>query len=233
MGLVISLLIGTFGVWFVAHKMVIPSDRLGVTFYVLGFSVLSFFINLLSVPYNALIIAHEQMKAFAYISIIEVVLKLLVAYLLLISPVDKLWLYALSMVLVALIVRFTYVLYCKRHFAECRFLWGFDRRLLSRMFAFSGWAFLGNGAIVLKDQGSNVLLNLFGGPAVNAARGIAMQVNAAVYSFVMNFMQASNPQITKNYASGNLEAMYSLIIRCSKFSFFYHVDDLVAPLCGR
>lgn len=125
--------------------MVIPSDRLGVTFYVLGFSVLSFFINLLSVPYNALIIAHEQMKAFAYISIIEVVLKLLVAYLLLISPVDKLWLYALSMVLVALIVRFTYVLYCKRHFAECRFLWGFDRRLLSRMFAFSGWAFLGNG----------------------------------------------------------------------------------------
>ena len=231
MGLVISLLIGTFGVWFVAHKMVIPSDRLGVTFYVLGFSVLSFFINLLSVPYNALIIAHEQMKAFAYISIIEVVLKLLVAYLLLISPVDKLWLYALSMVLVALIVRFTYVLYCKRHFAECRFLWGFDRRLLSRMFAFSGWAFLGNGAIVLKDQGSNVLLNLFGGPAVNAARGIAMQVNAAVYSFVMNFMQASNPQITKNYASGNLEAMYSLIIRCSKFSFFIMLMILL-PLCA-
>ena len=231
MGLVISLLIGTFGVWFVAHKMVIPSDRLGVTFYVLGFSVLSFFINLLSVPYNALIIAHEQMKAFAYISIIEVVLKLLVAYLLLISPVDKLWLYALSMVLVALIVRFTYVLYCKRHFAECRFLWGFDRRLLSRMFAFSGWAFLGNGAIVLKDQGSNVLLNLFGGLAVNAARGIAMQVNAAVYSFVMNFMQASNPQITKNYASGNLEAMYSLIIRCSKFSFFIMLMILL-PLCA-
>lgn len=135
------------------------------------------------------------------------------------------------MVLVALIVRFTYVLYCKRHFAECRFLWGFDRRLLSRMFAFSGWAFLGNGAIVLKDQGSNVLLNLFGGPAVNAARGIAMQVNAAVYSFVMNFMQASNPQITKNYASGNLEAMYSLIIRCSKFSFFIMLMILL-PLCA-
>jgi Na+-driven multidrug efflux pump len=133
--------------------------------------------------------------------------------------------------LVALIVRFTYVLYCKRHFAECRFLWGFDRRLLSRMFAFSGWAFLGNGAIVLKDQGSNVLLNLFGGPAVNAARGIAMQVNAAVYSFVMNFMQASNPQITKNYASGNLEAMYSLIIRCSKFSFFIMLMILL-PLCA-
>lgn len=218
-GLVITLLIGAFGVWFVGHKMVISADRLEVALYVLGFSTLSFFINLLSIPYNALIIAHEQMKVFAYISIIEVILKLLVAYLLLVSPVDKLWLYALSMVLVALIVRFTYVAYCKHHFAECRFMWGFDKQLLSRMFAFSGWAFLGNGAIVLKDQGSNVLLNLFGGPAVNAAQGIAMQVNAAVYNFVLNFMQASNPQITKNYAAGNLEAMYSLIIRCSKFSF--------------
>ncbi len=230
-GLVITLLIGAFGVWFVGHKMVISADRLEVALYVLGFSTLSFFINLLSIPYNALIIAHEQMKVFAYISIIEVILKLLVAYLLLVSPVDKLWLYALSMVLVALIVRFTYVAYCKHHFAECRFMWGFDKQLLSRMFAFSGWAFLGNGAIVLKDQGSNVLLNLFGGPAVNAAQGIAMQVNAAVYNFVLNFMQASNPQITKNYAAGNLEAMYSLIIRCSKFSFFIMLMILL-PLCA-
>lgn len=125
------------------------------------------------------------------------------------------------------------VLYCKRHFAECRFLWGFDRRLLSRMFAFSGWAFLGNGAIVLKDQGKQRPLNLFGGPAVNAARGIAMQVNAAVYSFVMNFMQASNPQITKNYASGNFKRRCIPRSSGAASSAFYHVDDLVAPLCGR
>ena len=142
MGLIICLLIGTFGVWFVENKMVIPADRMNVTLYVLGFSTLSFFINLLSVPYNALIIAHEQMKAFAYISIVEVVLKLVVAYLLIVAPLDKLWLYALSMVLVSLIVRGVYAIYCGRHFEECRFVWGFDRRLLSQMFVFSGRAFL-------------------------------------------------------------------------------------------
>ena len=231
MGLIICLLLGTFGVWFVENKMVIPPARLDTTLYVLLFSTLSFFINLLSIPYNALIIAHEQMKAFAYISIVEVVLKLVVAYLLIVAPVDKLWLYALSMVVVSLIIRFIYALYCKRHFTECHFVWGFDKRLLSRMFAFSGWAFLGNGVIVLKDQGGNILLNIFGGPAVNAARGIAMQVNSAVYSFVSNFMQASNPQITKQYASGNLESMHSLIIKSTKFGFFILLLLLV-PLCA-
>lgn len=220
LGIIICLLIGTFGLWFLKNKMVIPSERLDVSLYVLLFSTISFFINLLSVPYNALIIAHEQMKAFAYISIVEAVLKLAVAFLLIIAPIDKLWLYALSMVIVALIVRSTYTIYCKRHFSEAHFVLGFDKKLLSQMFSFSGWAFLGNGIVVLKDQGSNILLNLFGGPAVNAARGIAMQVNNAVYSFVTNFMQASNPQITKNFAGGRLEEMHSLIIWSCKFSFF-------------
>lgn len=220
MGLVITLLIGTFGVWFVEHKMVISADCLDVALYVLGFSTLSFFINLLSVPYNALIIAHEQMKAFAYISVVEVALKLVVAYSLVIFSLDKLGLYALSMVLVALIVRFTYIVYCKCHFAECRFVWGFDRRLLSKMFVFSGWAFLGNGSFVLKEHGVNILLNIFCGPAVNAARGITSQVTGAVTLFVSNFMQAVNPQITKLYSSGNLQDMYCLILKSSRFSFY-------------
>lgn len=231
MGVVICLLIATFGVWFVENKMVIPDGRMDVTLYVLLFSALTFFINLLSVPYNALIIAHEQMKAFAYISIVEVALKLLVAYLLLVVLVDKLLLYAFCMVVVSLIVRSVYAIYCKRHFEECRFVWGFDKQLLSKMFVFSGWAFLGNGVVVLKDQGSNILLNIFAGPTVNAARGIAMQVNAAVYSFVTNFMQASNPQITKNYAARDLDAMHSLIIWSSKFSFFIMLIILL-PLCA-
>ena len=220
MGLVICLLIGTFGVWFVENKMVIPVERLDVTFYVLWFSTLSFFINLLSIPYNALIIAHEQMKAFAYVSIVEVVLKLVVAYLLIVSPVDKLWLYALSMVLVSLIIRSVYAVYCKRHFAECRFIWGFDKGLLSRMFVFSGWAFLGNGSFVLKEHGVNLLLNVFCGPAVNAARGITSQVTNAVTLFVNNFMQAVNPQITKSYSSGDLPEMHRLIFKSSRFSFY-------------
>lgn len=220
MGLFICLLIGTFGVWFVGNKMVIPADRLDVTFYVLWFSTLSFFINLLSIPYNALIIAHEQMKAFAYISIVEVALKLAVAYLLIVSPVDKLWLYALSMVLVSLIIRSVYAVYCKRHFAECRFVWGFDKGLLSRMFVFSGWAFLGNGSFVLKEHGVNLLLNVFCGPAVNAARGITSQVTNAVTLFVNNFMQAVNPQITKSFSSGDLPEMHRLIFKSSRFSFY-------------
>ncbi len=200
--------------------MVIPANRLDVALYVLGFSTLSFFINLLSVPYNALIIAHEQMKAFAYISIVEVTLKLVVAYLLIIFPLDKLWLYALSMVLVALVVRFMYAVYCKHLFEECRFVWGFDRRLLSKMFVFSGWAFLGNGSFVLKEHGVNILLNMFCGPAVNAARGITSQMTGAVTLFVSNFMQAVNPQITKLYSSGNLRDMHRLIFNSSRLSFY-------------
>lgn len=230
-GLIISLLIATFGVWFVENKMVIPSERMDVALYVLLFSTLSFFINLLSVPYNALIIAREQMKAFAYISILEIVLKLLVAYLLMVTSSDKLMLYAFCMVVVSLIVRSVYTIYCKRNFEECRFVRGFDKKLLSKMFAFSGWAFLGNGVVVLKEQGSSVLLNLFGGPMVNAAQGIAMQVNAAVYSFVSNFMIASNPQITKNCAAGDLNSMHSLIIRSEKFGFFILLIILL-PLCA-
>ena len=171
------------------------------------------------------------MKAFAYISVVEAILKLAVATLLLVISADKLWLYAIAMMMVALLVRSIYAVYCKRHFPECHFIWTFDKRLLSQMFSFSGWAFLGNGVVVLKDQGTGILLNIFGGPAVNAAQGIAMRVNAAVYSFVSNFMQASNPQITKNYAAGNLDAMHSLIVRSGKFGF-YILLMILLPLCA-
>lgn len=220
MGLIICLLIGTFGVWFVENKMVVPSGRLDVTLYVLFFSALSFFINLLSVPYNALIIAHEQMKAFAYISIVEAILKLTVAYLLIVASWDKLFLYAFCMVVVSLIVRSIYAIYCRHHFEECHFVWGFDKQLLSKMFTFSGWAFLGNGSVVLKEHGVNILLNIFCGPAVNAARGITSQVANSVMLFVTNFMQAVNPQITKSYSSGDLLEMHRLIFKSSRFSFF-------------
>lgn len=220
MGLLICLLISTFGTWFVENKMVIPVDRLNVAFFVLWFSTLSFFTNLLSIPYNALILAHEQMKVFAYIGIVEVLLKLGVACLLVISPLDKLWLYSLSMVIVALIIRFIYVLYCKHHFEECCFVWVFDKLLLLKMFSFSSWAFLGIGSSVLKDHGVNVLLNIFCGPAVNAARGIATQVTNAVNLFIMNFMQAVNPQITKLYSSGDFSEMHRLIFKSSRFSFY-------------
>lgn len=220
MGLLISLLIATFGVWFVECKMVIPTTRIQTAIGVLFLSAASFFINLLSVPYNALIIAHEQMKAFAYISVVEAVLNLLTAYLLIVVSCDKLLLYAFCMVLVSLLVRMIYAVYCKRHFSECCFVKGFDGRLLSRMFTFAGWAFLGNGSFVLKEHGVNLLLNVFCGPSVNAARGITSQVTRAVTLFVSNFMQAVNPQITKSFSSGNLEEMHRLILKSSRFSFY-------------
>lgn len=219
-GLIICLLIGTFGVWFVENKMVIPDGRLRVTIYVLLFSTLALLINLLSVPYNALIIAHEKMKAFAYIGIVESVLRLLIAYLLLVSPTDKLFLYALCMVLVSLIVRSIYAIYCKRHFMECHFVLGFNKQLLSKMFAYSGCVILGNGSFVFKEHGVNILLNIFCGPVVNAARSITSQVTSAVTMFVSNFMQAINPQITKLYSSGNLDEMHRLIFRSSRFSIY-------------
>ena len=232
MGLIICLLLGTFGVWFVENKMVIPPARLDTTLYVLLFSTLSFFINLLSIPYNALIIAHEQMKAFAYISIVEVVLKLVVAYLLIVAPMDKLWLYALSMVVVSLIVRSVYALYCKRHFTECHFVWGFDKRLLSKMFVFSGWAFWGASSMVLREHGVNILLNIFCGPVVNAARGITTQVTNAATLFINNFMQAVNPQITKSFSAGDLKEMHRLIFKSSRFSFYLMLMIAIPLLKG-
>lgn len=219
-GIVICILMGTFGIWFIEHKLIIPVDRLDAASYVLLFSTASFFFTLISVPYNALIIAHEQMKAFAYIGIVEVVLKLFVAYLLIVLSCDKLILYGLCLVCVSLVIRTIYVLYCKRHFAECRFTFELDKRLLSQIFVFSGWAFLGNGSFVVKEHGVNILLNMFCGPVVNAARGITSQVTTAVTLFVSNFMQAVNPQITKSYSSGDLENMHRLIFKSSRFSFY-------------
>lgn len=229
--LLLWLVMEIVGVWFVNTQMVIPSDRLVAATWVLRFSLLAFVINLLSVPYNAIIIAHEKMSIFARISILEVVLRLLVAYVLFVSPVDKLKLYACLIVLVALMVRVIYGVYCKRNFKESRFMLVFDKPFLRSMSSFTGWSFIGGGIVILKDQGGNLLLNIFGGPAVNAARGIAMQVNAGVFSFVSNFMTASNPMITKSYAQKDLQTMHNLILRTQKFGFFILLI-LFLPLCA-
>ena len=231
MALVICLIAEVAGVWFLNNKMVMPVDRLYAAHWVLQLSILTFLVNLISVPYNAVIIAHERMSAFAYISILEVVLKLVIVYLLYVSPVDKLIVYAVLLALVAVVIRLVYGSYCKRHFEEARYRLCFDKKLLRDMFGFIGWAFWGNAMVVLKDQGTNVLLNLFCGPAVNAARGVAMQVNNAVYSFVQNFMMAVNPQITKSYSAGSIADMHKLIIRSAKFGFFILLM-LLMPICA-
>lgn len=220
LAVLIALLAEAVGVWFLNVKMNIPDARMVAANWVFQFSILTFAINLISVPYNASIIAHERMSAFAYISILEAIGKLAIAFLIIISPMDKLIFYAILMCAVALIVRFAYGAYCKKHFEECTYHFIFDKDLLKRMFGFAGWNFIGATSGVLRDQGGNIVINLFCGPAVNAARGIAFQVNTAVYGFVSNFMTALNPQITKSYAAGDRDYMMTLIYQGARLSFY-------------
>lgn len=220
MSIVIVILAEIAGVWFLNAKMVIPAERLYAANWVLQFSILSFVLALISVPYNACIIAHEKMSAFAYITIYEAIMKLIVAYTVFITPFDKLITYAVLLFLIALSLRLIYGVYCTRHFEECHYHFVFDKKMLKHMGGFAGWTMIGNLSYVGYSQGLNILLNIFFGPSVNAARGVAMQVNEKVSSFCTNFQMALNPQITKSYAVNDLKRMHTLIFASSKYSFF-------------
>lgn len=210
----------TLGLWFLMNKLVIPESRMTAALWVYQCSILACCVTIMSAPYNADIIAHEKMSAFAYISILEVSFKLLIVYLLLVSPIDKLIAYAILTLSVQLLIRFIYSRYCHKHFEESYIEFGINKPLFKEMLSFAGWSFWGNLAYILYTQGLNMMLNIFFGPIVNAARGIAVQVQAAVQQFVSGFQTALNPQITKNYATGDLEMMHSLMFRSARFSFF-------------
>ena len=219
---VIFVLMETVGVWFLNNKMTIPLERMTAANWVFQASIVSFLMGLFTVPYNASIISHERMSAFAYIGILDVVLKLAIVLFIAYSPwnFDKLIVYALLLVAVALSMQFIYIVYCKRNFIECRLRLFFDKSCWKEMSSFAGWNFIGCTAGLLKDQGVNILLNLFGGPVLNAARGISTTVNNAIGAFSSNFMVALNPQITKSYAVGERQYMFSLVERGSRFSFY-------------
>lgn len=218
---VLVLILGeTIGLWFVLNKLVVPEGREVAAMWVYQCSILASLISIISVPYNADIIANERMAAFAYISIIEVILKLLIVFVLTIISADKLISYAILVVCVQILIRFVYVRYCSRHFDESKYKHIVDKLLLREMASFAGWSFFGNFASVLYGQGVNILLNVFYGPVVNAARGIAVQVQTAIQQFASSFQVAVNPQITKSYATGDLERMQCLIFKSSRFSFF-------------
>lgn len=218
--LLIIPVIEIVGLWFLNYKMVIPIERLAAANWVFQFSVITFAINLMSVPYNASIVAHERMSVFAYISLFDAVAKLFVAFSLLRNPFDRLIYYGLFILLIGLIQRIIYAWYCKKNFKECRYKMAFDYQTTKDMFGFAGWNFIGSSSAVLRDQGGNMIINLFCGPAVNAARGVAMSVNTAVTGFVGSFMTAINPQITKCYASGDYDYMFRLIFQGARFSFY-------------
>lgn len=216
-GIVIAELLG---VWFLNEKMIIPNDRLYAANWVFQLSLLSLAIDMLSVPYNACIIAHEKMSTFAYISIYEVVIKLLIAWLIVISPIDKLIFYTILMCFVSLSIRIFYSYYCQRNFVECKYKFAWNKELLKQMFGFAGWNIIGISAGMLREQGGNLLINLFAGPNVNAAKAIASQVNGAVYRFTSNFMMAVNPQITKSYAVNDYEYMMKLVYQSARLSCY-------------
>lgn len=218
--ILVLILLETIGIWFLNCKMVIPNNRMVAANWVFQFSIITFCVNLWSIPYNACIIAHEKMSAFAYISIIEAISKLAICFLVKQSAVDRLMLYALLMLIVGLVIRFLNGWYCKKNFSECRYKAELDEGLLKEMFTFSGWNFLGATSSVLNTQGINLILNVFFGPSVNAARGIAVSLSNAVVGFANNFMVALNPQITKNYASCNFDYAYTLVFQGARLSYY-------------
>lgn len=217
---IILIISETIGLWFLNTKLVIPAERLGAANWVFQFSVFALIVTVISVPYNATIIAHERMSVYAYVSIIEVALKLFIVFVLQWFGFDKLKFYAVLVFVVALIIRIIYWLYTKRNFKECNYLFSWDKTLFKTLISYGGWNLWGNFAIVSINQGINILLNLFFGPTINAARGIAFQVNVAINGFVSNFQMALNPQIVKSFAKGDREYMHKLIFQGSKYSFF-------------
>lgn len=220
LAVIIIIIAEVVGVWFLNNKMVIPPSRIFAANWVLQLSILAFAINLISVPYNAAIIAHEKMSAFAYISIYEVIMKLAICYSLFVSPVDKLITFAILLFLLSLSLRLIYGIYCKRKFKECTYRFFIDKNLIKQIAGFAGWSSFTLVAYSLYTSGLNILLNLFFGPTVNAARAIAVQVQNAIQGFSKNFQIALNPQIIKSYADNKIQRVYSLIYAGTKFSFF-------------
>ncbi len=218
--LIIVLLAETIGLWFFYAKMTIPPPRLDAAMWVYQISIVSCVVSMLQVPYNAAIIAHENMKVYAYVGIVEVFIRLIIVYLLTILPIDKLVFYAFMLFLLQCGITFYYRAYCVRQYAESHLTLCKEKQLYSNMFKYAGSDLIGNISVLAQGQGLNLLLNVFFGPAVNAARAIAYQVQGAITQFSGNFMTAVKPQIIKSYAEGDEKSMWRLVIDSSCFSFY-------------
>lgn len=220
LALLLFLVAETAGLWFVNTQMSIPDDRLIAANWVYQFSIVTTLFSIINIPFYSEIVAHERMSAFAYISIFDIALKLAVVYMLYISPIDKLIFYSFLLMSIQIIDITFYIVYCKRNFAEVKFRFRIDKVLVGEMSKFAGWCLIGNLAFVCYTQGLNILLNIFFGPVVNAARAIAVQVQTAVMSFIQNFQTAVSPQITKSYAQQDIFRLEELLEKTTKYSFY-------------
>lgn len=223
------LLAETIGLWYINNKMVFPHNRFFAVNVVYQFSVLTFLLNIIQVPYNALIVARERMNMYAYVSVLEAVLKLIIVFLLVYFESDKLITYSILTFIVAFVIRLTYQIYCRREFVESKYKFQYDKQYYKELISYSGWNLFGNIAAVAKGQGVNIILNLFFGTVVNAAYGITNQVVGAINLFVTNLQLAFNPQIVKSFSQGNLEKSHYLILQGSKFCF-YLLLIIVTPI---
>ena len=220
LAVIIFILLETVGRWFLNEKMNIAENRVYAANWVFHCSVLTFCINLISIPYNAAIIAYERMSAFAYVSIFEVGLKLVLVYVLYLLAGDVLIVYSVFMLIVAVILRSIYGFYCACNFKECKYRLCFDKIQFKSILNLCGWNFIGSSANILNNQGINLLINLFFGVTLNAARGLATQVDGAINTFVQNFMMALNPQITKSYAAEDFIQVNKMVGFGTKIAFF-------------
>ena len=217
---IIIILAETVGLWFLHNKLIIPADRMLAAEWVFHFSIITVFFTLTQVPYNACIIAHEKMKIFAYVSIVDAVCKLLIVYALLIGTMDKLILYAILHCALQLSILTFYRFYCTKQFHEARFKFCLDKPILKEIVGFSGWSLFANSARALNNQGIILLLNMFFTPAIVTARSISLQVEMTAYQFMTNFQTATVPQIVKRYAQQDYSGSKALLLNMTRFSFY-------------
>lgn len=209
----------TIGLWFLYEKMSIPVDRFDAAFWVYQFAIASTMVTIIQVPYNALIIAHEKMHIFAYVSIFEAILKLLIVYILLVISFDKLVVYGILMFLVSLFISMFYRGYVIRNYKESHFSFSFDKEIVKSMLHFSGWNIFGTLGSLLSVHGITIILNIFFGPIAVAARAISMQVDAGLNQFANGFQQAVNPQLVKLYATNQIKELNNLLYQNAKYAF--------------
>ena len=229
LGILIVFLLETIGLWFVNVKMTIPDNRLMAANVVYQLSILSFLVQIVAIPYIALVIAHEKMKVFAYIGVIEAIGRLLIVYVLMIQPWDNLIIYGILILLLSVGISFSYVLYCWRHYPESIYHWYWNTIEIKELFGFSGWHFLGTFSTTCRSQGINILLNIIFNPAINASRAIAFQVNSHLMQLSNNFFTALKPQIYKTYAVGDYVSLYKLLFRGTIISTFL-VSVVIFPI---
>ena len=232
LSLLVLLLCESLGIFLLYKKMNIPADRMRVALPVFQFSIVTFISSLIAIPFKSLVTAKEKMKVYAYCSIIEATLKLGICYLLDKAPMDKLLFYALLLMLISIVTNLFYILYCKHFYPECSLRGGkVEKGLVREILAFNGWGFIGSAATAAKSQGVNILLNMFYGPAVNAARGVANQIYVNVYQFAQNYTLAFSPQIVKSWSAGEKQNSLELIYRSSRLCFLL-LFMIVLPLLG-